>query len=66
MKNKKRLVENIIHGIFLVLGLITVGCVLLITDVYKIQGQGLADISCSISVRTASLEDCLYLSLIHI
>ncbi len=28
---KKNLIENIIHGIFLVLGLVTVGCVLLIT-----------------------------------
>ena len=33
MKNKKRLLENTIHGIFLILGLITVGCVLLITAV---------------------------------
>ncbi|MGN1346741.1 MAG: phosphate ABC transporter permease subunit PstC [Eubacteriales bacterium] len=29
--SKKRMVETVIHGIFLVLGLITVGCVLLIT-----------------------------------
>ena len=38
MKNKKRLFENIIHGIFLVLGLITVGCVLLITVYLIISG----------------------------
>ncbi len=31
MKNKKKLVENIIHGIFLLLGLITIACVLVIT-----------------------------------
>lgn len=38
MKNKNSLVENIIHGIFLVLGLITVGCVLLITVYLVISG----------------------------
>ena len=31
MKNGKRVLETVIHGVFLVLGLITVGCVLLIT-----------------------------------
>ena len=31
MAKKKQLVENLIHGLFLLLGLITVGCVLLIT-----------------------------------
>lgn len=31
MKNKKNVLETAIHGIFLVLGLVTVGCVLLIT-----------------------------------
>ena len=36
--NKKRLFENIIHGFFLVLGLITVGCVLLITVYLIISG----------------------------
>ena len=35
---KKRLLENIIHGIFLLLGLITVGCVLLITVYLVISG----------------------------
>lgn len=35
---KNRLFENIIHGIFLVLGLITVGCVLLITMYLVISG----------------------------
>lgn len=36
--NKKRLFENIIHGIFLLLGLITVACVLLITVYLVISG----------------------------
>ena len=36
--NRKRLFENIIHGIFLILGLITVGCVLLITVYLIISG----------------------------
>ena len=35
---KKQLVENIIHGVFLILGLITVGCVLLITIYLIISG----------------------------
>ena len=38
MKNKARLFESIIHGIFLVLGLMTVGCVLLITVYLVISG----------------------------
>lgn len=38
MKNKKQFVENAIHGIFLILGLITVGCVLLITVYLVISG----------------------------
>ena len=38
MKNSKRLFENTVHGIFLVLGLITVGCVLLITVYLVISG----------------------------
>lgn len=38
MKNRKRLMENAIHGIFLILGLITVGCVLLITIYLAISG----------------------------
>lgn len=38
MNNKKRLFENIIHGIFLILGLITVGFVLLITVYLIISG----------------------------
>lgn len=38
MKNKSRLFENIVHGIFLILGLITVGCVLLITVYLIISG----------------------------
>ena len=36
--NHKRLYENIIHGIFLILGLVTVGCVLLITIYLVISG----------------------------
>lgn len=35
---KNRLFENIVHGIFLILGLITVGCVLLITVYLLISG----------------------------
>ena len=31
MRSKKQLAENAVHGIFLLLGLVTVGCVLLIT-----------------------------------
>lgn len=38
MNNRKRLFENIIHGIFLVLGLITVGFVLLISVSLIISG----------------------------
>ncbi|MBQ8532287.1 MAG: phosphate ABC transporter permease subunit PstC [Clostridia bacterium] len=36
--NKKKLLENVIHGVFLILGLITVGCVLLITVYLVISG----------------------------
>ena len=35
---KKRLFENIIHGVFLILGLITVGFVLLITIYLIVSG----------------------------
>lgn len=38
MKKDKRVLEAVIHGIFLVLGLITVGCVLLITVYLVISG----------------------------
>lgn len=38
MKKNNRLFENIIHGIFLTLGLITVGCVLLITVYLILSG----------------------------
>ncbi|MGN1048618.1 MAG: phosphate ABC transporter permease subunit PstC [Eubacteriales bacterium] len=38
MKKKKQITENIVHGIFLVLGLITVACVLLITIYLIISG----------------------------
>ncbi len=49
MKNKKQLLENVIYGVFLILGLITVGCVLLITvylimaGIPAIREIGLAD-----------------------
>lgn len=38
MKSTKQLLETIVHGIFLVLGLITVGCVLLITVYLIVSG----------------------------
>ena len=38
MKRNNRLMENLIHGLFLILGLITVGCVLLITIYLIISG----------------------------
>ena len=38
IKNKKKLIENVIHGIFLILGLVTVGCVLLITVYLIVSG----------------------------
>ena len=38
MKNRKQLFETVIHGVFLILGLITVGCVLLITVYLIISG----------------------------
>ncbi len=38
MKNKKQLFEDLIHGVFLILGLITVGCVLLITVYLVVSG----------------------------
>ena len=38
MKNRKRIFENAVHGIFLILGLITVGCVLLITVYLVVAG----------------------------
>ena len=38
MKNHKRIFEIVVHGIFLILGLITVGCVLLITVYLIIAG----------------------------
>ena len=38
MKNRKQIFENVVHGIFLALGLITVGCVLLITVYLIIAG----------------------------
>lgn len=38
MKNKKRAIEKIVYGIFLLLGLVTVGCVLLITIYLVISG----------------------------
>ncbi len=38
MKNKKNLIENTVHGIFLILGLVTVCCVLIITVYLVISG----------------------------
>lgn len=38
MKKKKQVLERVVHGIFLVLGLITVGCVLMITVYLIISG----------------------------
>ena len=38
MAKKKQLVENLVHGLFLLLGLITVGCVLLITLYLVVSG----------------------------
>lgn len=38
MKNKQQTIENIIHGVFLILGLVAVGCVLLITVYLIISG----------------------------
>ena len=38
MKKKKDLLESIIHGVFLLLGLITIGCVLMITIYLIISG----------------------------
>lgn len=38
MKRKKESLETVIHGIFLILGLVTVGCVLLITVYLIISG----------------------------
>ena len=38
MKKKQNLLENIVHGIFLILGLITVACVLVITVYLVVSG----------------------------
>ena len=38
MKNKSNLLEHIVHGIFLILGMITVGCVLVITVYLVVSG----------------------------
>ena len=38
MKNKSNLLEHIVHGIFLILGLITVACVLVITVYLVVSG----------------------------
>ena len=38
MKKKSNVLENIVHGVFLILGLVTVGCVLLITVYLVISG----------------------------
>ena len=49
---RKRLVENIIHGFFLLMGLVTVGCVLLITVYLIIAGIP--------AIREISLVDFLF------
>ena len=38
MKSKQNLLEDVVHGIFLLLGLVTVACVLLITVYLVISG----------------------------
>ncbi len=38
MKSKQNLLENVVHSIFLLLGLVTVGCVLLITVYLVVSG----------------------------
>ena len=38
MKKKSNLLEHIVHGIFLILGLITVACVLVITVYLVVSG----------------------------
>lgn len=51
MKHEKHLLETVIHGVFLILGLITVGCVLLITVYLVISGIP--------AIRTIGLFDFL-------
>jgi phosphate transport system permease protein len=48
---KTNLLENIIHGIFLILGLVTIGCVLLITVYLVISGISGMDACKSPSVK---------------
>ena len=50
--NKQKTFENMIHGIFLLLGLITVGCVLLITLYLVLAGIP--------AIRTIGLKDFLF------
>ena len=51
MRSRKQLLETAVHGIFLMLGLVTVGCVLLITvylvasGIPAIRQIGLASLS---------------------
>lgn len=52
MAKKKQLVENLVHGLFLLLGLITVGCVLLITLYLVVSGIP--------AIREIGLEDFLF------
>ncbi len=52
MKKDKRVLETVIHGIFLILGLITVGCVLLITVYLVISGLP--------AIREIGLTDFLF------
>lgn len=52
MNNKKRAFETFVHGVFLGLGLITVGCVLLITGYLVVAGIP--------AIRTVGLKDFLF------
>lgn len=38
MRKRRQMIENLIHGVFLILGLVTVGCVLLITVYLVLAG----------------------------
>ena len=52
MHRNQKHIENFVHGVFLVLGLITVGCVLLITVYLVISGIP--------AIRTIGLEKFLF------
>ena len=52
MKAKRNLLEDVVHGIFLLLGLVTVGCVLLITVYLVVSGIP--------AIRQIGLKDFLF------